>query len=67
MSAKSCGTCGRWGKPADESGGFRPCLWLRPVDLPFWASIDEGDDHADWTAADQGRRCPAWIAEEERA
>ena len=59
-----CGDCARWGTEADESGGFRPCLWTRPV-MPFWANLDEGSDHDDWTTADQGRGCQIFERKDE--
>jgi hypothetical protein len=35
----------------------KQCGWPYP-NLPFWASIDEGREHANWTHATDGRRCP---------
>lgn len=58
---RSCRTCRYWTGP--YSAGFRQCEWPHP-ELPFWASISDGPDHADWTAAEQGSRCQVW---EERA
>lgn len=54
----SCGTCRHWakGKGVDVSGS---CEWPQP-DVPFWATIDNGSDHADWTVASDGRRCPTF-------
>lgn len=59
---RKCENCHYW--RGEEIDGFRACYWPRPT-LPFWADIDEGDDHADWTLPDQGRHCPTFTQREE--
>lgn len=54
---KCCGTCEHWSGP--ENAGLRLCEWPKPP-MPFWAIIDEGNDHADWTSKDDGKRCDVW-------
>ena len=54
---KQCGTCQYW--QGEEYSGNRQCDWPRP-DLPFWAYISEGMDHADWTQATDGKNCKTW-------
>jgi len=54
---KSCGTCRLW--QGEEIDQLRQCAFT-PAALPFWASIDTGSDHADWTAAGDGRRCATY-------
>lgn len=61
---KNCGTCGRWGKEAEQEQGFRPCKWTPPV-MPFWADLTDGADHESWTTPGQGRNCPTWADPEE--
>lgn len=55
MSRTRCGTCRYWAKQDDPPH----CNWKEPA-LPFWAHISNGD-HGDYTEADQGQRCPAWL------
>lgn len=59
---KRCGTCEHWSAEADAfTGNLRQCGWT--TDVPFWATIGNGD-HGDWTAAKDGKHCPAWIPKE---
>lgn len=50
-AGKKCGTCAHW-------KDLEYCCW-EPPKLPFWASISNGD-HADYTAANDGKHCPTW-------
>lgn len=52
---KNCGSCGHWGRDQD----LPSCLFRFP-DMPFWATINNGD-HGDYTTADQGKRCQTWV------
>ncbi len=55
---KCCGTCRHWLRDGDPPS----CMWPEP-NLPFWASISNGD-HGDYTEATDGRRCRVWDAAE---
>lgn len=61
--ARRCGSCLWWGSEEAEPG-VRQCQWPAPLDIPFWASISEWGDHQDWTRANDGKKCPAWVTPE---
>lgn len=62
MAERKCGTCHYW--RYEEVDNMRLCEWPHPP-LPFWASISEGNDHADWTKERDGRSCKTWTEREE--
>jgi len=71
--SRQCGTCRWWtgGDPIQEAMQvdasaplMKQCTWPHPP-IPFWASISEGNDHADWTQAADGRRCETWCLTDE--
>lgn len=59
---RCCKTCRWW--QGEEMDGMKICEWPEP-DLPFWASISNGPDHANWTRSRDGGRCSTWECAED--
>lgn len=57
LEKKLCGNCKFWTDIGVEESKL--CGW-EPLDLPFWASINEGADHDNYTLATDGYRCKTW-------
>lgn len=58
LKRKQCGNCGFWNRDVGDDE-FKLCDWKSP-ELPFWASIDEGSDHNNYTRETDGRGCRTW-------